>query len=77
MQELVGSNVRADLTGSRRRGEKGLKSGPQPAVKMRRQGLERGITRMQGAGEAALGCEEGREALHPLCQRVERFILFC
>ena len=58
MQELVGYDIRADLTGGDRRDEERLKGRPQAPVEMRRQGLERCVARVERAGETALGRED-------------------
>ena len=74
-QKVVGIDIGADLAGGDRSLEQRAKGGLESLLEVRAQGVEGRVSRVQGRGEPAFGCNKGRVALHPSRQRFAWLVL--
>ena len=69
-QKIVSIDIGADLAGCRRRLKKCPKRGSEPLLEVGGQGVECRVSRVQGRGESAFGCDKVHITLHPSRQRL-------
>ena len=68
-------DIGADLAGGCRGLKKRPKGGSESLLEVRGQGVEGRVSRVQGRGEPAFGCNKGRVSLHPSSQRLAGLVL--
>ena len=75
LQKLPGDDIGADSPAAAARSRSVQLRGFQSLLEIGRQGIKGRVSRMQGRGQPAFGCDKGGVSLHPFCQGFAGFML--